>query len=73
MNAAKLRLCDARAERSKMPSGNPAGRPVVPAVPSESGVGEEDPGDFENASIRPDDGERSRMPQPKPEGRHQGD
>ncbi|WP_439890248.1 hypothetical protein ACS7SF_13435 [Ralstonia sp. 25C] len=36
--------------------GETAKRPVVPAVPSESGVGEEDPGDFENASIHPDDG-----------------
>jgi hypothetical protein len=50
----------------KAPQGDAAARPVVPAIPSESGVGEEDPGDFENASIRSDDGKRPRMPQPKP-------
>ena len=50
----------------KAPSGDATARPVVPAIPSESGVGEEDPGDFENASIRSDDGKRPRMPQPKP-------
>lgn len=37
---------------------DPATRPVVPAIPSESAVGEEDPGDYENACIHADDGER---------------
>nr|EUJ13942.1 hypothetical protein RSP673_13265 [Ralstonia solanacearum P673] len=32
-------------------------RPVVPAVPSESAVGEEDPGDFESASLRREPGD----------------
>lgn len=52
-------------DKAKAPSGDPA-RPVAPAIPSESGVGEEDPGDFENASIRPDDGKRPGAPSPKP-------
>lgn len=52
--------------KPKAPSGEPAVRPVVPAVPSESGVGEEDPGDYENASIHSDDGKRPSAPQPKP-------
>jgi hypothetical protein len=39
---------------------------VVPAIPSESGVGEEDPGDFENASIRKDDGKRPQAPHVPP-------
>ena len=50
---------------SKVQPGNPAARPVVPDIPNESGVGEEDPGDFENASIRSDDGLRIT---PKPRG-----
>lgn len=43
-------------------------RPIVPAVPSESAVGEEDPGDFESASIRRDDGHRDPVSKP-PRGR----
>ncbi|CAJ0821467.1 hypothetical protein [Ralstonia flaminis] len=34
-------------------------KPNLPVLPSESAVGEEDPGDFENASIRRDDGHRN--------------
>ncbi len=48
---------------------NPAERPVVPAVPSESGVGEEDPGDYENACIRSDDGLGAKPAPPKPRER----
>lgn len=66
MNASRKPI---RHDKPKAPSGDPAARPVVPAIPSESGVGEEDPGDFENASIRSDDGKRPGMPQPKPGGR----
>ena len=67
MNAARKPTHGDKAGHSaKAPSGDAAARPVVPAVPSESGVGEEDPGDFENASIRSDDGKRPPMPQPKP-------
>ncbi|ALF88977.1 MULTISPECIES: hypothetical protein [Ralstonia solanacearum species complex] len=40
------------------PDGGKGGkRPVVPAVPSESAVGEEDPGDFESASLRREPGD----------------
>ena len=46
--------------------GETAKRPVVPAVPSESGVGEEDPGDFENASIHSDDGKPPARSPDKP-------
>ncbi|MGN6261373.1 MAG: hypothetical protein ACTHNO_11620 [Ralstonia sp.] len=49
-------------DKAKAPSGGDAARPVAPAIPSESGVGEEDPGDFENASIHSDDGKRPRAP-----------
>ncbi|GCB03997.1 hypothetical protein PSUB009319_16280 [Ralstonia sp. SET104] len=56
----------ARDDKTKAPSGDGTARPVVPAVPSESGVGEEDPGDFESASIHSDDGKRPHTPQPKP-------
>nr|WP_315862391.1 hypothetical protein [Ralstonia soli] len=59
----------ARHDKPKAPRGDPAVRPVVPAIPSESGVGEEDPGDFENASIRSDDGLRPGTPRRKPEER----
>lgn len=52
-------------DQAEAPSGD-AVRPVVPAIPSESGVGEEDPGDFENASIRSDDGKRPSVPPRKP-------
>ena len=55
-------------DKARAPSGGTAS-PVVPAIPSESGVGEEDPGDFENASIHSDDGKRPTAPRPKPEGR----
>lgn len=52
---------DQRSRRSEAPPT----RPVVPAIPSESAVGEEDPGDFENASIHSDDGLRiNRSPSP---------
>ncbi|WP_347327944.1 hypothetical protein, partial [Ralstonia pseudosolanacearum] len=37
-------------ERPRMPPPGGGKRPVAPAVPSESAVGEEDPGDFEAAS-----------------------
>lgn len=55
-------------EKARAPSGDPTAQPVVPAIPSESGVGEEDPGDFENASIHSDDGKRRALPT-KPDGR----
>ncbi|MCT7314377.1 hypothetical protein N5I87_00055 [Ralstonia sp. CHL-2022] len=55
-------------DKAKAPSGD-AARPVVPAIPSESGVGEEDPGDFENASIHSDDGKRPGASPAKPDGR----
>lgn len=47
-------------------------RPVVPAVPSESAVGEEDPGDFENASIRHDDGRQEGQHRPDSPSRKAG-
>lgn len=53
-------------EAKARPDDATTARPVVPAIPSESSVGEEDPGDFESASIRSDDGKRPRAPQPKP-------
>ncbi len=37
---------------------------VVPAVPSESAVGEEDPGDFEAASLRREPGDDASKPPP---------
>ncbi|CAJ0683486.1 hypothetical protein [Ralstonia mannitolilytica] len=52
--------------RPKPSADEPTVRPVVPAIPSESGVGEEDPGDFENASIRKDDGKRPQAPHAPP-------
>lgn len=52
-------------DKAKAPSED-APQPVAPAIPSESGVGEEDPGDFENASIRSNDGKRPGGPHPKP-------
>lgn len=58
MNATKKPRAE---DKAKAPSGD-AARPVAPAIPSESGVGEEDPGDFENASIHSDDGKRPRAP-----------
>ncbi|WP_343661596.1 hypothetical protein [Ralstonia sp.] len=55
-------------DKAKAPAGDTA-RPVAPAIPSESGVGEEDPGDFENASIRSDDGKRPGASPSKPDKR----
>jgi hypothetical protein len=66
MNATQKPARDDEARAAKAPSGEATARPVVPAVPSESGVGEEDPGDFENASIRSDDGKCPHTPQAKP-------
>ncbi|MGD7411612.1 hypothetical protein, partial [Ralstonia pseudosolanacearum] len=43
-------------ERPRMPPPGGGKRPVAPAVPSESAVGEEDPGDFEAASLRREPG-----------------
>ena len=65
MTAAKTPRGD---NKAKAPSGDTA-RPVAPAIPSESGVGEEDPGDFENGSIRSDDGKRPGASPAKPDGR----
>lgn len=56
----------ASGDHAKAPPGGSGVRPVTPAIPSESGVGEEDPGDFENASIRKDDGKRPAAPQHTP-------
>lgn len=39
-------------------------KPSLPVLPSESAVGEEDPGDFEGASIRQEDGGRDPDPSP---------
>lgn len=39
-------------------------KPSLPVLPSESAVGEEDPGDFESASIRQEDGGRDPDPSP---------
>jgi len=55
-------------DKARAPAGDTA-RPVAPAIPSESGVGEEDPGDFENAAIRSDDGKRPDVPRDKPDAR----
>lgn len=57
---------DDPARRPTPPEGQPGVRPVVPAIPSESGVGEEDPGDFENASIRKGDGKPPHTPRSIP-------
>ena len=54
---------------AKAPSSDATAKPVAPAIPSESGVGEEDPGDFENASISAGDGERPAAPPAKPDRR----
>ncbi|WP_231643084.1 hypothetical protein [Ralstonia syzygii] len=48
--------------RPQMPQPGGGQRPVVPAVPSESAVGEEDPGDFEGASLRDESGDNARKP-----------
>ena len=66
MSAPQKPARDDRTKAAKAPSGDATARPVMPAIPSESGVGEEDPGDFENASIHSNDGKRPHMPQPKP-------
>lgn len=51
-------------ERPQMPPPGGGKRPVAPAVPSESAVGEEDPGDFEAASLRREPGDEARKPPP---------
>ena len=53
-------------DKATASSGAATAKPVVPAIPSESSVGEEDPGDFESASIHADDGKRPGVTQPKP-------
>ncbi|KMW46595.1 hypothetical protein PQH03_02825 [Ralstonia insidiosa] len=55
------------AERQSRDDRDDRVKPNRPVLPSESAVGEEDPGDFENASIRRDDGHRNPDPAPSRE------
>ncbi|MGM3275521.1 hypothetical protein [Ralstonia sp. 24A2] len=52
------------AERQKHDDRVDRVKPNRPVLPSESAVGEEDPGDYENASIRRDDGHPNPDPAP---------
>ncbi|WP_104657640.1 hypothetical protein [Ralstonia insidiosa] len=55
------------AERQSHDDHDDRVKPNPAVLPSESAVGEEDPGDFENASIRRDDGHRNPDPAPSRE------